>query len=77
MRRGGDRDTIEQRLEEIIDEFFNALDIGETLIWGQLYEKMMSVNGVEDLSLTAPSANTATTDWHYINSKGDVTLTFQ
>lgn len=68
--------TVETALEDIIDGYFNDLAIGETLIWGQLYEKMMAVDGVDDLSLTAPAANTVTTDWNYINIKGTVTLTF-
>lgn len=68
--------SVETDLGTAIDEYFSGLAIGETLIWGQLYEKMMAVDGVEDLALTAPAANTATTDWNYINIKGTVTLTF-
>lgn len=76
LKTGYDQDAVNEALLQVIDTYFQRLEIGETLIWGQLYENMMAVTGVKDIDLTAPAANAETTSWNYINVKGTVTLSY-
>jgi len=71
-----DQTAIEVLIKQAIDDYFQSLDIGKTLIWAELHKVIKSVDGVEDLSLTAPEANSVATDWYYKNVMGTVTLSY-
>lgn len=68
-------DTVGSLVETVIDDYFQGLEIGESFIWSRLVSQIMDVEGVKDVSLTAPTGNVDPTDWNYIIAKGTVSLT--
>lgn len=57
---GYDTAAIEAAALEIIDQYLSAFDIGETCIMNEIVERVMSIDGVYNLSMSAPSADVTT-----------------
>lgn len=58
---GYDGSALEDAALAIIDQYLSSFDIGETCIINEIVERVMSIDGVYNLSMAAPSADVTTT----------------
>lgn len=67
--------SVEDDVEDAIAAYFATLGIGDTLVRSKLLAAIADVEGVEDVTLTAPAANVTATSAFYIITPGTVTIT--
>lgn len=51
------REIVLQNAQGVIEEYINNLQIGESVIYNELVQRIMEVVGVYDLTLSSPAAN--------------------
>jgi uncharacterized phage protein gp47/JayE len=69
------RDIVSQNVQDTIEDYINNLQIGESVVYNELVQRVMAVIGVYDLTLSAPAANVSigTTQ---VARTGTITITF-